>query len=149
MFVPICLYVSLKDWRVFFLSPIVSSFMNSQVWIHLTHCAGSSPSSFNMLTHVLFLNYFTDDFFPIFALFLVSGTLIISILDLLNQSSLFFIFFIFFFSFLSLCIFCSSFWKVPEHFLQHLWDFISALILLISKSSFLVLQMIWLICIAP
>lgn len=101
LFVPVCLYFSLKDCRIFSLSHKTWSFVNSKVWIHFIHCTGNSVNSFNLLTHVLFLTYFTDHFLPICALSSLSG-IHFSNIGPPNQSSNFLVFF---FCFLSLCIF--------------------------------------------
>lgn len=123
MFIPICLYDSLKDCGIFSLYPKVWSFMNSRVRIHLIYCSGYSVRSFNLRTHVLFSSYFTDDSLSIWVLLSFSQTLIILILALLQQSSSF----MYFPFILNPFIFLFSLWKVPGYFIPNTMRFFSAI----------------------
>lgn len=125
LFIPVCLYVSLKDCGIFSLSPKAWSFMNFKVWVHFIHCSGYSVRTFNLLTHVLSSSYFTGYFLPIWALLSFPGPLIILILALLKQSSNFLYFSFILNPFVFLFFYLESSWIF---FFPTLWVFISAII---------------------
>ena len=84
------LHISLKDCRLFSLSLIIWSFNNSEVWVNFIHCAVTSASSSNVLTHFHWIILQMSSF-PYVPCSLSLG-LIILILDLLGWSSNFLIF---------------------------------------------------------